>query len=121
MVAIAGAVVKQERRISVVCHNHIHKSVIVEICESNSTTYIGSCKAISRQLAYLNKLAVSVIMEQRIDLLVMSPRCSLFHLGIDVAVGDKKIQPAIVVIIEKAAAETEHIACLPGDAGCVQC
>ena len=49
----------------------------------------------------------------------MSPRRGLLHLGIDMAVGDKNIQPTIVVIVEKASAETEHIACRPGDAGLI--
>ncbi len=119
MVAIGTAVVEQKRRISVVCHNHIHESIVIEIGKSDSTTHVGSFKARTGQLANFSEFAVPFVVEQRIDLLVMSPRRGLLNLGIDMAVGDKNIQPTIVVIIEETSAETEHIACRPRDAGLI--
>src|SRR5258708_13667047 len=119
VVSIATAVVEQKRRISIVCHNHIRKSVVIEIGKSDSTSHVGSFKARTGQLADLSKLAVPFVVKQGIYLLVMSPRRGLLHLGIDMTVGDKNIQPAIFVIIEKAPTETYHITCRPVDAAFV--
>ena len=40
----------------------------------------------------------------------------LLHFGIDVAVGDKNVQPAVVVVVEKSSAETQHVMRGPGKA-----
>ena len=49
----------------------------------------------------------------------MSSRRGLLYFGIDMSVGNENIEPAIVVIIEKASAETKYIAGRPGDTGLV--
>ena len=47
----------------------------------------------------------------------MRTRRGLLHFRVHVPIGDKNIQQAIIVIIDEAAAETEHIACRLCDSG----
>ena len=44
-------------------------------------------------------------------LFVVRFRRDLLDFGIDMTVGDKQIEPAIVVIVEKSAAEARDVAC----------
>jgi len=49
----------------------------------------------------------------------MDFRRGLLDLRINVAVGNEQVQPAVVVIIEKASAEAEHIMRGPGNTGLI--
>ncbi len=48
-------------------------------------------------------------MEEGVDLLVVYVRGNLLYFLVDMAVGDEQIQPAIVVVIEKASAKAQHV------------
>ena len=49
----------------------------------------------------------------------MDTRRPLLYLRIDVAVCDEKVQPSVVVVVEEASTETEHIVGGDGDAGLI--
>src|ERR1700730_1537088 len=49
----------------------------------------------------------------------MDSRSGLLHLRIYVPIGNEDIQPAIIVVIEESASETEHLACRPRNSGFV--
>ncbi len=58
-------------------------------------------------------------MKQGIELLEVNLRGSLLYLRINVPVGDEQIQPAIIIVVEEASAETEDPARGTGYAGAV--
>ena len=108
MISVAAAVVQQQRNVSVVGDHNIHESVVVEVRERDAPSDVGSLKSVARRLAHFHELAIVLVVKQGIELLVVNPRRGLLDFGINVAVGDKDIQPAVVVVIEKAASKTQY-------------
>src|SRR5215831_12689675 len=100
-------VVEKQRRVAVIAHHHLQSPVIVEISERDPAAGIRFGEAVTRNLAYLSEFAVALVVKQRIDLLVVNFGRLLLNLGINVPVGDKKVQPAIVVIIKESPAEAQ--------------
>ena len=60
-----------------------------------------------------------LVVKQAIELPVVNLRRGLLDFGINMAVGDKDIQPAVVVVIEKAASKTEYLVSRAGKAGLI--
>src|SRR6516225_3727513 len=107
-VIVRGAiVVEQQRRVAVIAHHHLQSPVIVEISEGDPAAGIRFGEAVTRNLAHLGEFAVSLVVKQRIDLLVVNFGRLLLNLGINVPVGDKKVQPAIVIVIKESPAEAQ--------------
>src|SRR5689334_21133796 len=69
MVSVATAVVQDQWRISVVPHHHIQEAAVVEVREGDAPANVGGLKAAARDFRGLHKLAVALIMKQRVDLL----------------------------------------------------
>src|SRR5207253_10684786 len=115
MIAIAAAIVEQQRWVSVVCVYDIHAAVAIEIGEADSAAHIGRLKAAARQLGSFDKLAVAFVVEQHISLLIVNFRCSLFDLRIDMSIGDENVLPTIVIVIEEASTESKHSMHCPCD------
>src|SRR5260370_34666925 len=108
MVAVASAVAQQQGRVSIIAHNHIHETVVVEVCERHASPDVWRLESAAGALRRFRELAVAFVVEQRVDLLEMHVRRDLLHFRIDMAVGDEQIKPAVVVVIEEAAAKAEY-------------
>jgi len=101
---------QQERRPSVVSYHQIHEPVIVEINERDSTDHVRRLQPTAGFLARFDELPVAFVVKLGVELLVVDIRHGLLDLGIDVAICDEQIQPSIVVIVEEASTETQHLA-----------
>ena len=119
MTSITAAIVQQQGRISIVGYDCVHEPIIIEIGKSNASADMGCLKAAAGQLGSLYELAVPFIVKQRVDLLVVNLRSGLFDFGIDVAISNEQVQPPIVVVIEKAPTEAEHVVRGARDAGLI--
>ena len=115
MIPVSAGVMQNQRRIAVIGHYEIHKSVIIKIGESGSTSGVRSLWANPSRHGHLYKLPGTYIAEQRIDLLVRRSRRRHFNLGINMTVRNKEIEPAIIVVIEKAAAKAQYMTGGDGD------
>ena len=109
MIPITAAIMQQQGRVSIVGYDHVHEPIIIEIGKSNASADMGCLKASTGQLGSLYGLAVPFIVKQRVDLLIVNARGGLFDFGIDVAVSNEQVQPPIVVVIEEAPTEAEHV------------
>ena len=56
----------------------------------------------------IGESAFALIVDQQINLFVMGTRIGLLNVGVDVPIGDKQIEPAIVVVVEKAPSEAQE-------------
>src|SRR5439155_2239522 len=119
MIPITAAIMQQQGRVSIVSYDHVHEAIIVEIGKSHASANMGCLKAAPGQLGSLYELAVPFIVKQRVDLLIVNPRGGLFDFGIDVAVSNEQVQPPIVVVIEEAPTEAEHVVRGARDAGLI--
>src|SRR5262249_35135767 len=108
VIGISAAVVQQQRRVSIIGDDYIHETVVVKVCEGDSPAYRRSFETTARHLRRLHKFAFAFVVEKRVDLLEVRTGRSLLHLGINMTVRDKEIQPTVVVVVEKASAKTEH-------------
>ena len=63
MISIAAAIVQQQGRVSVVCDNHVHKAVVIEISEGDATTHIGYLKTAASQPGRFNEFAIAFIVK----------------------------------------------------------
>ena len=61
-------------------------------------------------LGDLNEFAVVLVMEEGVDLFVANLGIGLLNFRINVAIGDKNVEPAIIVVIEEAATKAENLA-----------
>ena len=119
MIAIAATIMKQEWRVSIVCDNDIHEAVVIEIGEGNSAAHVGCFKTTAGRLGSFYELAIAFVVEEHIGLLVVNFRRGLLDLRIDVPIGDKYVEPAIVIVVEKASAKAQHIMRGPGDSSLI--
>src|SRR5260370_6068243 len=108
MVAVASAVAQKQGRSSIIAHNHIHETVVVEVCERHASPDVWRLESASGCFRCFREVAVAFVVEQRVDLLEMHVRRDLLHFRIHMTVGDEQIKPAIVVVIEEAAAKAEY-------------
>src|SRR6266849_1431162 len=108
MIAAVTAVVQQKRRISIVCHQYVHTAGVIEVGKSYAAAHVGRLEPGTGRLRCLHELAIAFIVKQRIELLEVNLGGSLLYLRINVTVGDEQVQPAIVIVIEEASAETKH-------------
>src|SRR5207249_782365 len=90
MVAVASTVIQQQGRVSIISYKHIRETVVVEVCERHASPDVWCLESAAGALRRLRKLAVAFIVEQRVDLLEVDVRRDLFHLRINVPVGDKR-------------------------------
>src|SRR5437867_9682287 len=95
MVAVASTVVQQQGRVPIVAHNHIRESIIVEVCERHASPDVWRLESAASGLRRFRELAVTLIVEQRVDLLEVNVRRDLLHFWINMAIGDESIKPAI--------------------------
>src|SRR2546429_3698506 len=109
VISIPTTIVQQQRLVSVVANNNVHKTVVIQVCEGDSPADIRRLKSISRHLSCLDERALSVVVEERIDLFEVCTSLNIFDLRIHVSVGDKQVEPAVIVIVEEASAETKHV------------
>src|SRR5579863_1308538 len=111
MIFVQGIVVKKCGRIAIVGDEHVGVAVIVEVGEGDATS--GARRDSGQAAGYgrVGEFAVGVVVEQRVVLLVERVGGDLFDLGIDVAVADEDVEPAIVVVVQKAATEAENVFC----------
>ena len=116
VISIAAAVMQQQWRVTIIADYHLHETIVVEIGKGDTPANVRGCEARPCLLRCLHKLAGTLVMEQRVDLLEVHFIRRLLHFGIYVAVGNEKIKPAIVVIIEETATKAKHIARRYGDA-----
>jgi hypothetical protein len=72
-------------------------------------------KAAARPLGSFDKLAVALIVEQHISLLVVNFGSGFLDFWIDMTIGNKYVQPAIIIVIEEASTEAKHIVCRARD------
>src|SRR6202022_1478254 len=107
--AVSSAVVQHQGRISVVGDYNVPETVVVEIGERNAAPDVRSAKAVARRLAHVHKLAIVIVVEERVELFVADVRRGLLNFWIHVAVGNKNIQPAIVVVVEEAPAKAQDV------------
>src|SRR5579864_504111 len=96
-------------QISIVRDHNVYKAVVVEIGKSYSASHVGRFKPCTTGLAHLYELTISFVVEERIDLPIMGSGRGLLHLGVNMSIGNENVQPAIIVVIEETAAETEHV------------
>ena len=117
MASTGSRIVQQQGRIVVIRHHHIHVAVIIEISKSASTPRVRCCKSFSRILGHFEKCAVPLVVKQGINLLIPNIRTCSFDFLINVPVCDKKIQPPVIVVIEKSTAEAQHVLSRLADTG----
>ena len=60
-----------------------------------------------------------LVVKQRIGLLVLNSRGRLLNFRINVTIGNEDIQPAVVVVVEKASPKAEYLMGRSGDAGLI--
>jgi len=94
----------------VVSYHQLHEPVVVEIGECDSTAHLCRLQSTVCFLARFDELPVAFVVKQGVELLVVDLWHGLFDLGIDVAIGYEQIQPAIIVVVEEATAETQYFA-----------
>src|SRR5882724_9147311 len=98
MITIGAAVVQQQWRVSIICDDDVHEAVVIKIGEGNSAANVWCLKTAAGQLGSFDELAVAFVVEQHISLLVVNFGSRLLDLRIDMSVGDKYVQPAVVVV-----------------------
>src|SRR4029077_5868260 len=109
MVPGAAAIVQQQRRVVVVAYNQVYQAVVVEVSEGHAPPGVPCLKTVSGELGSFHELAIALVVKQRVDLLVAGLGCDLLDLGLNMSVRDEQIKPAVVVVVEKAAAKAQDI------------
>src|SRR5208337_1825284 len=69
---------------------------------------MGSLEAVAGRLCNIGEFSVAIVVEERVGLLIVNFGRDLLDFRVHVAVGDEKVEPAVVVVVEKASAETEN-------------
>src|SRR5215469_877250 len=87
--------------------NHIEEAVIVDVGISGRAGYFRSGKRLAHLSGDFRELSSPEIAEQVGRLGITDALLYALDLIFDVTVGDKNVGPAVVVVIEKEAAETE--------------
>src|SRR5437870_8941712 len=85
MIPITAAIMQQQGRVSIVGYDHVHEPIIIEIGKSNTSAGMGRLNASTGQIGSISEFAVSIIVKQRVDLLIVKLRGGLFGFGIDVS------------------------------------
>src|SRR3989441_12721004 len=109
MIAAPALIVEEEWRVAIVGDDQIHISIVLEVRERDAPPGVRRREPDSRKLRDFSKLPVAVIVEQRVDLLVVNLRRDPLDFRIDVTVGDEEIQPAVIVIVEEPSAEAQNL------------
>src|ERR1700694_5304856 len=86
MVAVSSTVVQQQRRVPIIAHQHIHETIVVEVCERHASPDVWRLESATGALRHFRKLAIAFIVEQRVDLLEVYVRRDLLDFRINVAV-----------------------------------
>src|SRR5712691_9836223 len=109
VIAVQGMIlVQQQPRRTIVVRDHdVHVAVVIDVAKSCSAAYPGNGKGGTCDSGHLAKLlSISLVVEQLIDL-IKGVRASAQRLNtVHGAVGDKQIQPAVVVVVKPFGAET---------------
>src|SRR5439155_20485881 len=97
-------------------NQNVSKAVDYEIGEIYATPCLWGVRRHAIQISHFRELFSVLVVKQRIHLLVMRSRVDLLYFGIDMAIGNEQVEPAIIVIVKKAAAEAENVVCWSSDA-----
>src|SRR5437773_12305766 len=69
MVAVGSTVVQQQGRVSIIAHNHVRETIIVEVRERHAAPDVWRLESATGVLGRFLELAVTLIVKQRVDLL----------------------------------------------------
>ncbi len=98
-------------------HQNVQVAVTIEITEGQTAANLGSVEPSADSVCNVNKFSASTIQEELRRLSVAGVAADVADGFVDVAVGDRQVQSAIEIDIEKHAAEAERVAGGRADAG----
>src|SRR6266700_1193892 len=107
MVGIA-TIPQQKRWVAVISNQNVSKAIVVEIGENNATPGVGCLRRDASQSSHFRELFSVLIVKQGTHLLVMRSRGGLLYFGIDVAIGNEQVEPAIIIIVTPGNAHRSH-------------
>ena len=119
MISVRAAVMEQQRSVAVVGDDDIDETVVVEVGEGDPATHVVRLKDRTGRLAHLSELAIVFIVEERVVLFVVNFGRGLLDFRIDVTIGNKEVEPAVIVVVEETSTKTENVVSRTGDAGLI--
>src|SRR5256884_7422053 len=111
VIASAAAVFQKQRRVFIIPDHNTDMPVVEKVREGGTAAQMPDGKRVAgrgRCRSNIRKSALAVVVQEQIDLLVVGARVGLLDTGVDVPIGDKKVEPAIVVVVEKPSPETQE-------------
>src|ERR1700730_6575105 len=100
IIGIAPIVAQQLRPTIQIVDNNIDVAIIIQVAEDGAPSYTLLQKRSAELLGHLGKRPVRIILVNEIALAVA------WQLRVDVAIDDKQVDPAIVVIVKELGAPT---------------
>ena len=87
--------------------HHIDVPIVVEVAKSAATTGFRSGRRRAQKVGDVFKFSVLKITINHLSLFVGGFSLELIHLGIDVTISQKEIQPTIVIQVDEATTPAE--------------